>query len=112
MARRKDSSKWQPPQGGVCLLGLRLSDDHPMFLATDRHYTQGAMDHTKIAWDAASRQLSGVFDATPDTDYTLRILVPPPYTFQQARCVHVSRAKLRRGERLATVVPLCQRREC
>ncbi len=79
----KDSVEVQPPQGGVCLLGLRPYEDHPMFLASDRHYTQGAMDHSAIEWDAQTRRLSGVFDATQDADYSLRILVPQSYAVKQ-----------------------------
>ncbi len=74
----------QPPQGGVCLLGLRPYEEHPMFLATDRHYTQGAMDHTQLEWNAATAQLRGAFDAVPDTPYTLSILVPPSFTVKNA----------------------------
>lgn len=74
----------QPPAGGVCLLGLRPYLDRPIFLASDRHFTQGAMDHKSIAWDPATRRLEGVFEAVGDTPYLLRMLAPPPYAVQEA----------------------------
>lgn len=72
------------PPGSVRLFGLRKFEEHPMFLATDRHFTQGALDHKSIEWDASGRQLRGVFEAVADTDYTLRILIPEGYALQQA----------------------------
>lgn len=74
----------QPPQGGVCLLGLRPYEDHPMLIASNRHYTQGAMDHSKLEWNPATMQLRGTFDAVADTQYTLSILVPAPFDFKNA----------------------------
>jgi len=65
--------------GSVRLLGLRRYQKRPMFLATDRHFTQGATDFTALEWDAAARRLTGAFDGIADTDYNLRILVPEPY---------------------------------
>lgn len=65
--------------GSVRLLGLRRHRDRPMLLATDRHYTQGALDHTSLFWDPDTRILQGEFDAVEDTDYALRVLVPEPY---------------------------------
>lgn len=70
--------------GSVRLLGLRRYENHPMLLATDRHFSQGASDHRSIQWDATARILSGVFDAVADTDYTLRILVPRGYALREA----------------------------
>ena len=71
------------PPGSVRLLGLRRYENHPMFLATDRHFSQGASDHRSITWDDAAKSLSGVFDGVADTDYTLRILVPEGYAMQE-----------------------------
>jgi len=51
-----------------------------MFLATDRHFTQGASDHRSLTWDAARKRLSGVFTAVADTDYHLRVLVPDGFS--------------------------------
>ena len=72
------------PAGGVALLGLRAYQDRPMLLASDRHFTQGALDHSVLEWDAGARRLRGLFEAVADTDYTLRVLVPEPYAVQEA----------------------------
>jgi hypothetical protein len=65
--------------GSVQLLGLRRYEDRPMFLATDRHFTQGATDFTALAWNVQDRQLAGTFEGVEDTDYNLRLLVPDGY---------------------------------
>ena len=67
------------PPGSVHLLGFRQFDNHPMFLASDRHFTQGASDHTAIEWNQQTRTLKGVFNGVEDTKYNLRILVPDNY---------------------------------
>jgi len=67
--------------GSVRLLGLRPYEDRPMFLSTDRHWSMGATDFRELNWDEASRTLTGMFIGVPDTDYRLRVLVPPPWKF-------------------------------
>ncbi len=70
--------------GSVHLLCLRRYEDHPMFLSTDRHFTQGATDFTALAWNPQSRALTATFDGVADTDYHLRVLVPNGYAFRSA----------------------------
>ncbi|MBN2311365.1 MAG: alpha-galactosidase, partial [Candidatus Hydrogenedentes bacterium] len=65
--------------GCVGVIGLRPYENHPMFLSTDRHLSQGATDCTALEWDAQARRLHGTFEGVADTDYNLRVLVPPPY---------------------------------
>jgi len=67
---------------GVHLLGLRRCEDHPMFLATDRHFSQGATDFTALDWNGQARQLTATFNAIENTVYNLRVLVPESYTVQ------------------------------
>jgi hypothetical protein len=55
-----------------------------MFLATDRHFSQGATDFKALEWNPQTRQLSGTFDGVANTDYNLRILVPEAYAFRSA----------------------------
>lgn len=74
----------QAPPGSVRLYGLRRHGDTPMFLASDAHITQGALDHRSIVWDAEARTLRGVFDAIADTEYNLRILAPEPWEMKEA----------------------------
>ncbi len=68
--------------GSVRLLGLRRYADRPMLIASDRHYTQGAMDHTALHWDAQANTLGGTFTAVADTAYTLRVLIPEPFALE------------------------------
>lgn len=71
------------PPASVRVIGLRRFDNHPMLLSTDRHFTQGALDHETLAWDAVSGALNGAFQGTEDCGYTLSILVPPPYAMRR-----------------------------
>ncbi|NIA14093.1 MAG: hypothetical protein GWP08_08425 [Nitrospiraceae bacterium] len=66
--------------GSVRLLGLRRHVDRPMFLATDRHFTQGATDFTALDWNGAERKLTASFEGVANTDYNLRVLVPEAFT--------------------------------
>ena len=68
------------PPGSVHLLGLRRYENRPMLLSSDRHFTQGASDHTAIDWNPQTRVLSGTFNGIEETDYNLRILVPEGFT--------------------------------
>ncbi len=68
--------------GSCHLLGLRRYEDHPMFLATDRHFSQGATDFKTLTWNAQTLQLAGTFDGIADTDYNLRVLVPESYNMK------------------------------
>lgn len=67
------------PAGSVRLLGLRRLQPEPMLIASDRHYTQGALDHTAITWDPATRVLEGRFDAVNTTPYAITVSVPEGY---------------------------------
>ena len=55
-----------------------------MLIASDRHYTQGALDHTAITWDAATRRLTGQFTAVDSTPYAITVSVPDGYAAQGA----------------------------
>lgn len=71
------------PPGSVRLLCLRPHEIRPMFLSTDRHYSQGATDFVALEWDDATRELRGSFEGVADTSYTLRVLVPEPYAMKR-----------------------------
>ena len=66
----------ETPPGGVTLLGLRPYLDRPQFVASNRHWAQGAMALRAAAWDAAAGTWRGTFDATPEHAYDLCFLVP------------------------------------
>jgi hypothetical protein len=65
--------------GGCHLLGLRRYEDRPMFLSTDRHFSQGATDFKALSWNPQSLVLAGTFDGVAETDYNLRVLAPEKY---------------------------------
>ncbi len=67
-----------PPEG-VRLLGLRRFERRPMLVASSRHYTQGASDHSALDWVYETRTLSGSYTAVAGEPCTLSILVPEPY---------------------------------
>ncbi len=80
----KDQLTVEVPAGSVRLLGLRARQEHPMLLASNRHFTQGAQDHTALTWDAATNTLQGKFKAVENTDYRLYILVPEGFSMKSA----------------------------
>jgi hypothetical protein len=72
-----------PPQG-VRLLGLRRYERRPMLVASSRHYTQGASDHTALDWNHEAGILTGTFTGIKDETCTLSILVPEPWVVKAA----------------------------
>ncbi|MDA3926084.1 MAG: alpha-galactosidase [Kiritimatiellae bacterium] len=73
------------PAHGVRLLAVHRALPHPQFMSSDRHVTQGAVELTDLAWDAASRTLSGGVKAVKGFPLTLRFLTPPGFTFDSAK---------------------------
>ncbi len=74
----------QTPPGSVLLFGLRKFEEHPMFLASNRHFTQGALDHELVEWKEDDRMLHGRFAGLAGTNYRLRVLAQDPYTLREA----------------------------
>lgn len=72
-----------PPEG-VRLLGLRRYERRPMLVASSRHYTQGASDHTALDWNHKAGILSGTFKGIKDETCTLTVLVPEPWVAKSA----------------------------
>ncbi|HIJ66632.1 MAG TPA: hypothetical protein HPP77_11855 [Candidatus Hydrogenedentes bacterium] len=67
------------PPSSVSLLGLRPYQNRPMFLATDAHFTQGAMNVRSIEWDDHAKRLCGSFNVEAGTSCRYRVLFPEPY---------------------------------
>lgn len=67
------------PPGSVRLFSLRPYNGKPMFLSTNRHFSQGATDFTSLKWDEQQNRLEGTFEGVGETDYALRVLVPENY---------------------------------
>lgn len=55
-----------------------------MFLASNRHFTQGALDHELVEWKEDDRMLHGRFAGLAGTNYRLRVLAQDPYTLREA----------------------------
>ena len=72
------------PGHGVRLLAVHRAQPNPQFLSSDRHVTQGAVELTRLAWDAPSRTLAGSVKAVRSSPLTLRFLAPPGFTFRSA----------------------------
>jgi len=70
--------------GSVHLLCLRPYEEHPFFLATDRHITMGATDFTALEWQPQTRRLTGTFDGVENTVYKLRVIAPEGYAAKNA----------------------------
>lgn len=73
------------PPRGVHFLAFRTYWDRPMLVATDRHFTQGAVGFRDLTWEAATRTLSGTFLAHENESVTLRVLAPPDEVLAEAR---------------------------
>lgn len=98
------------PPASMRLLSLRPLENRPMFLSTDRHISQGATDFTALEWDAATRTLRGKFDGIAGAEYTLRVLVPAPYTVQSLS-VSCGDTVTRMDERVLVFTFTCGRTE-
>ena len=88
--------------GSVRFFGLRLAEDKPMFVASDHHLLQGALDQHDIVWDTATSTLSGEFKAIADTPYTLWFAAPERYTLSGTE-VSCGAAETTRDGRAITV---------
>ena len=98
----KEKAELRVPAGSVRLLCMRPFENHPMFLSTDAHILQGAVDFDALEWNAASRTLQGIFRGIENTEYRLSILAPESYLLSESQ---VS-AKDMRTERDGEVIRL------
>lgn len=74
----------QLPPGSARVYGVRRHENRPQFLATNRHFTMGATDHSALEWNPGAGELRGTFEAVAETDYALRIWVPSEYKLVEA----------------------------
>jgi len=84
----EDELRAEIPAEGVRLFGLRRYEKHPMLVASNRHFTQGASDHINVGWSFERQALAGSFEGIADTKYTLTVLVPEPYRVQALDTTH------------------------
>ena len=87
----RDKVRADLPSGGSCrILAVRPAADHPQLISTSRHITQGMVDVTGEAWDAATARLSATSRVVADDPYELRIILPTGEKSWRATAVSVS----------------------
>ena len=82
---RKGRFDMQVPGHGVRLLAVHRAQAVPHLLSSDRHITQGAVELTRLSWDAPSKTLSGAVKAVGGHPLTLRFRVPEGFDAAAAR---------------------------
>ena len=82
----KDLLQVEVPPEGVRLLGLRYAEQRPMLVASNRHYTQGALDHRALTWSYDTQTLSGRFEGVEGFPYTLTFHIPEAYRLKGVDC--------------------------
>lgn len=81
---RKGRFEMPVPGHGVRLLAVHRAQPRPQLLSSDRHVTQGAVELTRLAWDEASKTLSGAVKTVKGDPLTLRFRTPAGFTFDAA----------------------------
>jgi hypothetical protein len=79
--RAETSGVLQLQQGPTScnLLGIRTRTGAPQVLGTDRHFTQGAIELSDVAWSDADATLSGNALGAPGMSWNLFVYVPQKY---------------------------------
>ncbi len=82
---RKNRFEMRVPGHGVRLLAVHRAQDKPQFISSDRHITQGAVELTRLVWDAPAKTLMGTVKVVKGSPLTLRFRVPEGYVFVDAK---------------------------
>jgi hypothetical protein len=69
------------PPRSVSVVSIREPLDHPQFLATNRHITQGATDIQSIEWEPEMKTLKGAQHAVAGFSYHLAFHVPEGWKY-------------------------------
>lgn len=75
------------PGHGVRLLAVHRAQANPQFISSDRHVTQGAVELTRLTWNASTKTLAGTVKVVKDSPLTLRFRVPSGYAFIEAKTI-------------------------
>ncbi len=67
----------------VTLLALHEKTSHPQVISTDRHVLQGAIELKAVAWDAATRTLSGTSNGPIGTAHNVFVYLPEEQIWAQ-----------------------------
>jgi hypothetical protein len=81
VAESNDAVTLRFPPATVHLLAIHPKQGRPQVLGTDRHYTQGAIELTRVQWDAMQNTLSGLALGAPGQSWTLTIYVPAGFAW-------------------------------
>ena len=60
----------------VQLFAIQEKHDHPQIVGTDRHFSQGDVELSRVSWDPKSKTLSGVALGKPAMNWTISVHVP------------------------------------
>jgi len=82
---RKGRFETKVPAHGVRLVAVHPAADHPQFLSSDRHVTQGGVELTQLAWNASSKTLAGAVNVVAGYPLTLRFRVPAGFALASAK---------------------------
>ena len=72
------------PPRSVRLVALQPQMDHPQFLTSNRHVTQGAVELNDLKWDAAAKTYTLDVKAIGGFPFTCFVRVPDGFKFQSA----------------------------
>ena len=79
------------PPRAVRLFALHAKSDHPWFLTSDRHLTQGAVDLDSLSWDDSNHILLGKATVVGGYPTSLRFYIPEGFTVQEVEGGTLSR---------------------
>ncbi|MDR2849220.1 MAG: alpha-galactosidase [Verrucomicrobiota bacterium] len=82
---RKGRFDMQVPGHGVRLLAVHRAQAVPQFISSDRHLTQGAVELTRLGWNAQNAALEGAVKVVGGYPLTLRFRVPRGFAFGGAQ---------------------------
>jgi hypothetical protein len=68
-------------EGHCQVVSLRLVQDHPQILGTERHISQGAFDLEAVKWN--KNTLTGAYRVATGQKWSMSIFVPNGYTFEK-----------------------------
>ena len=94
------------PPRSVRLVALQPQMDHPQFLASDRHVTQGAVELNDLKWNAAAKTYALDVKAIGGFPFTYFVRVPDGFKFKSASAPNGGKveAKMRDDDLLAVTI--------
>lgn len=72
------------PPNGIESLAIREKLNHPQFISSNRHLSQGCVDIEQLSWDGKSK-LNGRSRVIVNNTYTMTFYIPKEYEFLSAQ---------------------------